>query len=176
MISPIIKRAISSDISSLSVALIQDEEHFLENLHSTSQLTFRCVCLSNMMDDNSPEKIVFSHFNSLSKVKIENLVRVKCKFRVLEVNDYQDNAISFTNMVPDPLASGMSEADRMIYINAHPTAYTQINALFEKPITYGSIITVKRMGDMNIITEIESYGKPIAGLATNSTLGPSSYF
>ena len=172
-----VEQVYQSNDNAIFGIIIDKQNSDIENLYETGQMTFRCICLSNMQDDSSGTEEVPSPIfeNKVHFVEYNDVKRSKCKVRIMEIFDYQNNPINFTSQIPNPLDEEFGPFEKWYYTKNHPFAFTEMHSDFEKPITFGTILRVTIIGNELIIKEVEMYGIPFAGYVPGQA-GAGSYF
>jgi len=113
----------------------------------------------------------FSNENAITM--LGGVPRRRIIFRSIDSRIYANNMQDFTAMLRSPLEGGISEAEMQYRISMHPTAYTIGGYYQTKPMPFGTIVVIKKIGiDYFVINNISA---PTALAPMNSFDHPPEY-
>ena len=92
-------------------------------------------------------------YNQPEIVMLDGVPRRKVLFRSIDNNVYASKMQDFTGYLPSPLIGNLSNGEMARLISLHPSAYTLAGYFETKPIPYGSIVLIRKMGDYYYILE-----------------------
>ena len=108
--------------------------------------------------ENDVEHVVF---------ETDGILRKKIKFRCIEAQTYAQNNVNFTGHLLDPFEDGISEEEAQYRVALHPSAYSVMAEFEEKPLSFGTLVIIKKISDTYFIvsTVAESAGGSFGGVA-----------